>query len=217
MHFEQLCGMQEEDDPTFTDAQENSSDEYPHVPLVHIECTNNSRERPSHASFGRRLSIWEEQQLFLPQHPAPCSATNSVDRLRASPPSSLPLSLLPAQLLWPAKSDRPDTLTCVILFSVRLLLHEITTELHTDIHHSALNKKYQGTGVLREHNVKDDSGYRAVFAEQRASASQMEAVKVLTLDTYCVHRKSQLILFVYVGNRKMAGKKELVGPMCEKQ
>ena len=39
-------------------------------------------------------------------------------------------------------------------------------------------QKYSGRGVLQEDNVKDDNGYRAVFAERGASASQLAAAKV---------------------------------------
>ena len=40
-------------------------------------------------------------------------------------------------------------------------------------------QKYKGRVVLRGDNVKDEEGYRAVFAEQDASASQMAAAKFL--------------------------------------
>ena len=39
--------------------------------------------------------------------------------------------------------------------------------------------KYKGRIVVRGDNVKDKAGYRAVFTEQRASASQMAAAKFL--------------------------------------
>ena len=41
-------------------------------------------------------------------------------------------------------------------------------------------QKYKGRVVLRGDNIKDEEGYRAVFAEQGASASQM--VGATTLD-----------------------------------
>ena len=40
-------------------------------------------------------------------------------------------------------------------------------------------QKYKGRVVLLEDTVKDEEGYRAVFTEQGASASQMAAAKLL--------------------------------------
>ena len=41
------------------------------------------------------------------------------------------------------------------------------------------HQKYKGRVVLRGNIVKDDSGSYAVFTEQRSSASQMTAAKVM--------------------------------------
>ena len=46
---------------------------------------------------------------------------------------------------------------------------------------SQKHKKYKGRVVLRGDIVKDDSGPYAVFTEQRSSASQMTATKVMDI------------------------------------
>ena len=45
----------------------------------------------------------------------------------------------------------------------------------------AKHQKYKGRVVLRGDIVKDDSGSYAIFAEQRSSASQMTAAKVMDI------------------------------------
>ena len=40
-------------------------------------------------------------------------------------------------------------------------------------------KKYKGRVVVRRDNIKDERGYKAVFADQGASASLMAAAKFL--------------------------------------
>ena len=45
----------------------------------------------------------------------------------------------------------------------------------------AKHQKYKGRVVLRGDIVKDDSGSYAVFTEQRSSASQMTAAKVMDI------------------------------------
>ena len=45
----------------------------------------------------------------------------------------------------------------------------------------AKHQKYKGRVVLRGDIAKDDSGYYAVFTEQRSSASQMTAAKVMDI------------------------------------
>ena len=43
------------------------------------------------------------------------------------------------------------------------------------------HQKYKGRGVLRGDIVKNDSGAYAVFTEQRSSASQMTATKIMNI------------------------------------
>ena len=43
------------------------------------------------------------------------------------------------------------------------------------------HQRYKGRFVLRSHIVKDDSGSYAVLTEQRSSASQMTAAKVMDI------------------------------------
>ena len=45
----------------------------------------------------------------------------------------------------------------------------------------AKHQKYKGRVVLRGDIVKDDSGSYAVFTEQRSSASQMTAAKIMDI------------------------------------
>ena len=60
--------------------------------------------------------------------------------------------------------------------------HEFDGPLSSDQTPNLQNtiQKYMGRVVLRvEDNVKDEEGYRAVFTEQGASASEMAAAKFL--------------------------------------
>ena len=63
----------------------------------------------------------------------------------------------------------------VHLASLMDICHFKNAELETK------HQKYKGRVVLRGDIVKDDSGFCAVFTEQRSSASQMTAAKVMDI------------------------------------
>ena len=62
----------------------------------------------------------------------------------------------------------------------------MNVELFKDLH------KYKGRVVLQGDNVKDESRYRAAFAEQGASASQMAAAMFLDTITKFLGMTSEL-------------------------
>ena len=72
--------------------------------------------------------------------------------------------------------DEARTKGAKFLFaSLMDICHLKNAELETN------HQKYKGRVVLRGDIVKDDSGSYAVFAEQRSSASQMTAAKVMDI------------------------------------